>query len=194
MKALFPSLLAASLLAVATPTLAHTGHGLTADLEAGLLHPLTGPDHVFAMTAVGLWACLIGGTARWLMPLSFLICMAGGALLPGAGIDLPHAEAGARFSLVVMGLALLTSWWLKALPAAAVAGLFATFHGYLHGAEIVPGSDGWTYGLGFLVATAVLHGTGLLLGLTLTRLQQTGWFRALGAICAGFGLYLLATG
>lgn len=47
---------AAALALIAGPALAHPGHG-GASLAAGLLHPLTGADHVLAMTAVGRNRC-----------------------------------------------------------------------------------------------------------------------------------------
>ncbi|WP_394790747.1 HupE/UreJ family protein, partial [Rhodoferax sp.] len=39
---------------------AHTGvdGGLHHDFITGFLHPLTGPDHLAAMVAVGLWSAL----------------------------------------------------------------------------------------------------------------------------------------
>ncbi|HWW73296.1 MAG TPA: HupE/UreJ family protein, partial [Duganella sp.] len=46
--------------------LAHPGHDHGA--MAGLLHPLTGIDHILAMLAVGLWGAQLGGRAQWLLP------------------------------------------------------------------------------------------------------------------------------
>jgi urease accessory protein len=38
------------------PALAHSGHPEAAGLVAGLLHPLTGADHLLALLAVGIWS------------------------------------------------------------------------------------------------------------------------------------------
>ncbi|MFL5291384.1 MAG: HupE/UreJ family protein, partial [Myxococcales bacterium] len=38
------------------PALAHPGHAEALGFTAGLLHPLTGADHMLAMLMVGLWA------------------------------------------------------------------------------------------------------------------------------------------
>jgi urease accessory protein len=50
----------------------------------------------------------------------------------------------------------------------AVVGAFAVFHGHAHGAEMPETAAGLTYGLGFMLATALLHlggiGTGFLIG------------------------------
>ena len=43
--------------------LAHTGLEHATSFSTGFLHPLTGPDHVLAMVAVGLWAGVNGGRA-----------------------------------------------------------------------------------------------------------------------------------
>ena len=54
--------------------------------------------------------------------------------------------------------------------AAALAGLFAIFHGHAHGAEMPQAAEGLSYGLGFVVATAALHGAGIAIGLMRERI------------------------
>ncbi len=51
------------------------------------------------------------------------------------------------------------------LAAMGLAGFFAIFHGHAHGAEMPADASGLAYGLGFMAATAALHGLGLALGL-----------------------------
>src|SRR5262245_7362162 len=65
-------ILSATLLLAPTAALAHTGHGATASLFAGLAHPLSGLDHLTVMLAVGALAALKGGRALWLWPLTFV--------------------------------------------------------------------------------------------------------------------------
>ncbi|HDZ75637.1 MAG TPA: protein hupE, partial [Aurantimonas coralicida] len=48
------------------------------------------------------------------------------------------------------------------------------------------------FGLGFAMATALLHGGGLLLGNALVRTANPILLRAIGALSAGAGLYLMA--
>ncbi len=63
-------ILLATLILLPLPALAHTGHD-AGGFASGLLHPLTGSDHLLAMFAVGLWAASLGGRSgpcRW--PLS----------------------------------------------------------------------------------------------------------------------------
>jgi urease accessory protein len=45
-----------------------------------------------------------------------------------------------------------------------IAGLFAVFHGQAHGAEMPVDASGLGYGIGFMIATALLHLGGLGLG------------------------------
>ena len=65
-KFFFPSLALALL--IAGPASAHSGAGTVFSFQAGLLHPLGGPDHLLAMFAVGLLAAQLGGRAIWLVP------------------------------------------------------------------------------------------------------------------------------
>ena len=87
-------------------------------------------------------------------------------LLAGmAGAGLPYVETGIAVSVVVLGAIAI---FRLAMPVAAAMGLvafFAVFHGYAHGAEMPEMAAGLAYGAGFIVATAMLHGIGIGLGL-----------------------------
>lgn len=175
----------------AAPAGAHPGQGLAVDFASGIAHPLSGLDHLLAMLAVGLWAGRLGGRARWLVPASFLMMMALGALSAAAGLAWPGAEVGVQGSLLVLGWMVWTTWRVKPVPAALAAGFFALFHGYAHGAELEAGADGLTYGLGFLAATAGLIGLGAAIARAWGERQR--WFAAFGAFTFGIGVLLLAT-
>ena len=73
------SLLAFSATAFAHP--ANSGGGFS----AGILHPVSGVDHVLAMIAVGLWAAQLGGRNAWRLPGAFILMMIVGGLLALAG-------------------------------------------------------------------------------------------------------------
>lgn len=51
---------------------------------------------------------------------------------------------------------------------ACLAGFFALYHGYAHGVEVPAGSHAITFGIGFLVATVLLHVAGWLTARTLS--------------------------
>lgn len=165
MRCAIPTTLAAAFVFAPTVALAHAGHGDTSALLSGFAHPLTGIDHVLAMVAVGVLAAQFSGLALWLIPLSFVGIMAVGGALGMAGILLPFAELGVSLSVVILGLAIAFPFRLLTLAAAALVGLFALFHGQVHGAEIPAAASGLYYTAGFIGATALLHATGIGLGL-----------------------------
>jgi urease accessory protein len=166
MKHAIPTTLAAAaFILVPTVALAHPGHGGAEGLTHGFMHPITGMDHVLAMVAVGMLAARLGGRALWLVPLSFVGVMVVGGTLGMAGIPLPLAELGVASSVVVFGLAIAFPFRLQRLAAVALAGFFALFHGYVHGAEMPAAASALYYTAGFIASTTLLHATGLGLGL-----------------------------
>ncbi|MGI9211571.1 MAG: HupE/UreJ family protein [Methylococcaceae bacterium] len=172
---------------------AHTGVGTVHGFVAGLMHPMMGLDHLFAMLAVGLWAVYLGGRAMPGLPLAFIGLMSVGAKLGFSGYVLPHAELGVTWSVVVFGVALWRGWSIPTLLAGAMTASFAVFHGYVHAAEAGQMTDSTAaYLYGFLAATALLHGVGVGLG---CWMRSAVWCRqAFGLVCTGTGLYWLVTG
>ena len=168
---------AAALIALSGAALAHSGAGVTSSFTHGFVHPIGGLDHVLAMVAVGLYAALLGGRALWLVPATFIGAMAVGGALGMASLALPHGEIGIALSVIALGLAIALRISLPVLIATALAGLFAIFHGHAHGAEM-PDASGLTYAAGFMLATALLHGVGIALGLAAGRLSERGGWRA----------------
>jgi urease accessory protein len=152
------------LLLFAVPALAHTGSS-TGGFIGGFAHPLFGPDHVVAMVAVGLWGAFLGPPAIWLLPIVFPLVMAFGGVIGILGVSLPGVETAIALSAVVLGtmvaLAARPPLWVAAL----IVGAFAIFHGHAHGAELPPGADVVAYSVGFVVATGLLHLTGIAIGL-----------------------------
>jgi urease accessory protein len=149
--------------------LAHPGHDGAGGLVHGFLHPVTGIDHVLAMIAVGVLAAQYGGRALWLVPMSFLVAMAAAGATGMAGVPVQIVEAGIGLSVVVLGLVIAFQIKLPTLVAMLVVGFFALFHGYAHGTEMPNGVAGLSFAAGFLVATALLLGAGVGLGLLLQR-------------------------
>ena len=164
------ALLALALIALPTAAFAHAGHGDTAGLLSGFMHPVGGIDHVLAMVAVGVFAFVLGGRALFLVPLSFVAMMLAGFALGTSGISLPFVELGIALSSIVIGAA---AAWGKPMPVAAamsLVGAFAVFHGHAHGAEMPANAAGLEYALGFMLATAALHLAGIGAAMGVTRL------------------------
>jgi len=178
----------------ATAAEAHTGAGGASGLSHGFLHPLGGLDHILAMVGVGLLGFVLGGRARWLVPASFVVMMAAGGALGLAGVGLPFVETGIALSVVAIGGALAFGASMPLSLAAALAGGFAVFHGFAHGAEMPAAVSGLAYGLGFMAATALLHAAGLGLGFGLAKAARANsgrLARAGGALLGLSGLALL---
>ena len=131
---------------------------------AGFTHPLLGWDHLLAMIAVGLWAAQLGGRALWSLPLTFVSVMAGGALLGMGGVALPHVEAGIAASLLVLGLFVAFAARLPLAVGVMLVAAFALVHGHSHGTEVPAMVSPWAYATGFVIATALLHVTGIAFG------------------------------
>jgi urease accessory protein len=158
------ALVAVALAVLTAPAFAHVEQGQAAGLLAGLLHPVSGLDHVLAMVAVGLWGAQLGAPAIWLLPVTFPLVMAVGGLLGLLGVALPGVEFGIAASAVLLGAAVMTERRLPLVVAAALVGGFAIFHGHAHGTELPPGQSGLLYSLGFVVATGCLHAVGIAIG------------------------------
>ncbi|MBS0632537.1 MAG: HupE/UreJ family protein [Verrucomicrobia bacterium] len=175
---------------------AHPGHegdhgDFTWDFSGGVLHPLTGFDHLIAMLAVGLWAAQLGSRARWLVPAAFVALMTAGAALGRSGFMLPGAEQMIAASVLVLGLLLATAARLPMAAGMTLVGLFAAFHGFAHGAEMPAGSQALSYGAGFVLATALIHAAGVGLG-TLAAARSEKLTRYAGWAIAASGVVLLA--
>jgi urease accessory protein len=156
--------LAASLAVLASSAVAHPQPEAAAGFFTGLLHPVSGLDHVLAMVAVGLWGAQLGAPAIWLLPITFPIVMALGGFLGLLGVPLPGVEVGIAASAVLLGAAVMTERRPPLVAAAALVGFFAVFHGHAHGTELPLGQSALLYSLGFVMATGCLHAVGIAIG------------------------------
>lgn len=185
----------AALVALPGLAMAHTGAGANNGFGYGFGHPFSGLDHIAAMVAVGALGWQAGGVARWMLPATFILVMAGGGALGLAGIGLPMVEAGIAASIIVLGLMVGLSLKSPLVPALILVAAGAVFHGHAHGMEMPGTVRGLDYALGFLSATAVLHIGGLTAGLLLVHLgnrSEMPLLRAAGGMTALLGLGLLA--
>lgn len=159
-------LLLGLLLIVPSVASAHPETNTLGGFIAGVRHPLTGLDHIVAMVAVGLWGAYLGAPAIWLLPVIFPLVMAlGGAVGVLVGEPSSAVEAGIAISGIVLGLMVATAARPPLWIAAVIVGFFAVFHGYSHGVELPHLANPFTYAAGFVMATGLLHLTGISLGL-----------------------------
>lgn len=182
--------LAALLATCCSPLLAHPGHAGT--ITGGIIHPLTGLDHVLAMVCIGLWAMRQTKRLRWIIPLGVLAFTAIGVAIGvalGAGGHVPVAvETAVAASVLLVGLLVRFS---PSLPAALNVLLTATFalaHGLAHGSEMPSSAPGLQFVGGLLLGTALLLLAGTALAKAVTR--QPLLSRMIGGAVASCGAIL----
>jgi urease accessory protein len=124
------------------------------------------------MVAVGVFAVCLGGRALWLLPSAFVLAMAAGGALGIGGVPVPFVELGIAASVIVLGLAVALRWSMPTAAAMSLVGFFAIFHGHAHGAEMPVDASGLSYGLGFMLATAILHLAGIGIGLAIGQVGE----------------------
>jgi urease accessory protein len=166
---LIGGLLVAMAVLAGRPALAHIVDGSAAGgFLGGFAHPLFGLDHVVAMIAVGLWGAFLGQPAIWVLPIAFPLVMAFGGAMAILGIAVRGVEIGIAISAIALGGMIALAVRARLVPAAMIVAAFAIFHGHAHGAELPPGTDAVAFSVGFVMATGMLHLTGIAFGL-LTR-------------------------
>jgi urease accessory protein len=170
---------------------AHSGHGAAIGFMSGFAHPLSGLDHVLAMSAAGLWAGSLGRKAIIGLPASFLGAMALGFWAALMGSELPMIELGITASVVGLGLAVLLNLQPSLILAAGACGIFGIFHGYVHGVETAPAVSAVDYGAGFLLASALLLGGGLGLESAIRGVPAMSRIFGGGVALAGVALFFV---
>jgi urease accessory protein len=171
---------------IITPlALAHTVTSPTLGLIPGVVHPLTGVDHVLAAMAAGIWGGVSTVRHGRSVIAVFLGMLALGAIAGFAGASMPLVEPVIALSVVVFGALIASRAEWSGLVAGAIAGGFAFFHGFAHAAGLPPTAGAGWYLLGLLLATAFMLGAGLVFGRRLVAsgsqfpLQLAGVFFAL---------------
>ena len=166
-------------------------HHFLDSLTHAFAHPFTGLDHLAAMLAVGAWSALTV-TPAWRAPAAFVTLLLAGALAGFAGLWVPGVEPMIAASVLVLGLLVAVQKKMPWVLAAALAGVFAFFHGAAHGFELA-GDSGWaTVGAlaGIALGSGLLHITGMVLGKAVMQRHQ--WLAKLGgAATAALGAVML---
>ncbi len=179
---------------------AHVASAQAGAFYAGLLHPLTAPEHVLPMLALGLLAGQHGLNKGQGVLLAFPLALALGAslalLYPGSEWALLLNLANLA-SAVLLGGLVAAAQHLPVVLLYALAVLFGMTHGYVNGAAITPNLSPAVFILGLV--TAALLALGYSLGGTayLLRLKPVwipiavrvagSWITAIGILALSMG-------
>jgi urease accessory protein len=183
-------------LLIPVPALAHLGGDSVSDFATGFSHPFGGFDHVLAIVAVGLFAAALDGRALWAVPTVFVSMMLLGGALGFSAPDLPGVEFGISLSVIVLGVIVMRGKTLVGRrawsvgPAMSFVGAFALLHGYAHGTEIPITSGAASYMAGFTCATILLHGAGVLVGLSAGNRRHINRLAGVAIATAGVAIAL----
>ena len=178
-------------LALSSLAFAHAPDGVSVGFYEGFLHPILGLDHLIAMVAVGLWGAFLSDRASWILPIVFPSIMAVGAAIGIFGLEVPLVEFVIALSGVVLGVLVALRFKVQLSVAMILVGIFALFHGYAHGTEMLGHISAFTYGAGFVIGTGLLHLAGIAIGFA-TRLPRGELMvRGCGGVISLIGLTYL---
>ncbi|WP_417377306.1 HupE/UreJ family protein [Gimesia maris] len=136
----------------------------------GMLHPLTGADHVLAVAIVGLLATRVGGDVRFRLPIAYCIGIAIGVTLGYQTRFTFSGDVGYPLLLLVLSSLLLTRRFDTVLP---VGGLLAgLLHGHLHGTVVQPSMGAFAYFGGMILMTAMLIAGGVAAGCLIKQFNR----------------------
>ena len=156
----------------------------------GFLHPLSGLDHVLAMLAVGMWGAQLGAPAIWVLPVAFPLVMSFGGVAGILGVPLPSVELGIVLSVIVLGAMIALDRRPPLLVAGVLVAFFAIFHGYAHGLELPSQAGAVAYSAGFVLATGLIHLSGIGIGFVTELDHGTRILRAGGTAISLAGVFL----
>ncbi|MEG3146798.1 HupE/UreJ family protein [Sphingomonas sp. RT2P30] len=166
------------------PAWAHPGHDAGSSFAAGMLHPLTGFDHLATIILVGAIAGLLRARRGLALPVMFVGMMILGFALAGAGGGFPFAETIILASMIASAAALaLLCFSGRDLPLAsslALVALFGAAHGFAHGEGLLGGVGILSFAIGFIATTS------LLMGATYQLMRRSR--NAISAYAAGIGI------
>lgn len=150
---------------------AHPGHELQASFTAGLMHPMTGWDHLLVLLCLGVLAAGRGARTTLGAGALLAVALAGGAAV-GLAFPGPALVEQAVLATVLVSVALLVSHVQIGSGALLTLCLgFMLVHGMAHGQEAPTGGSLTAYFAGFTLAGTALYAVGAWLALSLERLR-----------------------
>lgn len=131
-------------------------------IMSGLMHPISGLDHILAMIGVGMVASFATNKG-YLTIVGFMGAMILAAIAGYSGIALFGVEEGILLSIAVIFTLIGFAPRLSINFIVAIVAFFGMFHGFAHGAEFESGNF-ISFIFGFSISTLTLHITGFAIG------------------------------
>jgi urease accessory protein len=131
----------------------------------GFFHSFSGLDHALAMLGVGFLSSKLGHKNLFQLPLVFLLFLAIGACLGFFGFRFPFCENIIAISCLTFGAFIALNKPQKFVRMIyATTAVFGFAHGYAHLVDLPMRYSATQFTCGFLVASAIMHLTGVLVG------------------------------
>ncbi|MDR9829099.1 HupE/UreJ family protein [Vibrio sp. FNV 38] len=161
----------------------------TAGFLAGVIHPMTGWDHLLAMIAVGVLSSRYGGATIWQIPAAFIVSMLAGLYLGESGFALAYYESAIALSLVLFGGLIVYRAVPSVVAMVVIVLFFGIFHGYAHGIEIGGLINPIGFRKGFFMGSVLIHVLGVVLGMVPAQYHRYHQ----GVVMSGYG-FIVAGG
>jgi urease accessory protein len=141
---------------------AHTGEGSHANLLHGLMHPLTGWDHLCVLLSLGVLAAGRGARLATLCGVMLVMALQGGAALGLRFPGVPFVEPAILATVFACAALLFLRRHVQRASLLSLCLAFAFVHGVAHGQE-APAGDLAAYFAGFAAGAAVIYCAGLVM-------------------------------
>jgi urease accessory protein len=147
---------------------AHPGHEGHAGWMQGLLHPLTGWDHLFVLVSLGVLVATRGSRVALICGTLLVAALTGGAALGLNQPALPFVEPAILGTVLACAMLLWMRRPIHINMLCALCLVFAFVHGVAHGQE-APVGDTAAYFAGFTLCGAAIYGVSTWLTLRWVR-------------------------
>lgn len=166
---------------------AHVGDHSLLDWKTGFLHPLTGPDHLLALLATGVWLAQSDRRAQWVSVTGFAALLAL-AIVAGSQFSSATFEMGILATLVALGALLACAVHGSILLRTLVTAATAAIHGFVHGTELPVADGAALFAVTLVLSSVALIGAALLAGRLLQAFAKGMLARAAGILLMGFAV------
>lgn len=159
----------------------------------GILHPVTGLDHLLAMLSVGIISNMLSRKNLYFLPLAFVLSMVIGGILGFLQVPVYFTEMAIGLSVIMLGILIFIA--NKTTPPLIIylfTSIFGIAHGYAHGIEMPYSSHAVNYISGFAIATSLVHVCGIYISIFTEKIMEGKLIKGYALFTAIIGFYFIA--